>query len=400
MIQLARLKVDEIAQKRAGIRAEYFPKVLADGNYFSFNKPLRTTLSLGGLGILPPPLPSIPIPIEVLRQDFFLGGGGVVQPLTQMFKIHAGVNAVSAERDEAKATEEKAEHEVAYGIEQLFYGVLITQRQKEAAQIKVAAAEELLHEVENAVDAGKALPVASLGRRAQLLESKQNLLALEIQLADYAEALNNLMGAPLANRWELVEPERPSSTLNSLEEAVQTALQMSPEVHEAEMTVSKAKAGVGAAKAEYLPDISAFFTYYYQNGIPTMPRDFSAVGGRLSYTLFDFGKREAQLRERRVQQRQAEEKLQMVKEKLEADVRKSFRGVEKAQEMVGVAREAAALRREGERLSNDQFDLGLVTKATYWDTQAARVSAEADLFRAEAGWRLSISELKKTVGIH
>jgi outer membrane protein TolC len=124
------------------------------------------------------------------------------------------------------------------------------------------------------------------------------------------------------------------------------------------------------------------------------------VGGRLSYTLFDFGKREAHLKERRLQQEQTEEKLQLVKEKLEADVRKSYRGMEKAQDMVGVAREAAALRREGERLSNDQFELGLVTKGVYLEAQAARVAAEADLFRAEAGWRLSVADLKKIVGIH
>ena len=398
-LKLARLKAGESAERRAAARADFFPKVLMDANYFYFTKPLGTTLNLGGMGILPPPLPSIPVPLDVVRQNFFFGGVGVGQPLTQMFKIRAGVDAAASEEGAAKAVIEKAKHEVAYAVEQLYYGLLISERQRVAAQLKVAAAEELLRDAQNAVEAGKALPVASLGRRAQVLESKQTLLAVEMQSADYAEALNNLMGSPASVRWELVEPERPQQSIQSPEEAIQMAVKLSPEVREAEQTRSRASAGVRAAQADYIPDVTAFFTYYHQTGISAMPHDFGAAGGRLSYTLFDFGKRRAQVKERQFLFEQAEENLRRVRDQLEVDVRKNFRAVERSAGMLNVAREAAALRKESERLSKDQFELGLADQASYMDAQAARASAEADLLRAEVGWRLAWAELRKTVGM-
>ena len=400
-LKLARLKVDEAGHRREGARADYFPKLLGTANYLYFSERLGTTLTAGdlGLGMLPPPVPSIPIPINLVKQNMFLGGATLAQPITQLYKVQQGVKVAASEREIAKAQSAGREDEIHYAVEQLYYGLLIAQRQRTAAEAKVGAAEELFKDAQNAVDTGNALPVASIGRHAGLLEARQSLLAARDLVSDYSEALNVLIGIPATTDLALAEPKRPVFDLSSAEEAVRAALEHSPEVQEARETVRKARAARQAALADYIPDVTAMVQYFHQAGVPTLPNDFGAVGGSLTYTLFDFGKRRELVRERGSVVAQAEENLQRIEENVEQNIRKNYRNVQRSLEMVSVAREAVELRKESERLTRDQVELGLALKSALLDAEASHVAAESDLLRAEAGWRLAWAELRKQAGL-
>jgi outer membrane protein TolC len=400
-LKLARLKVDEAGHRREGARSDYFPKLLGTANYLYFSERLGTTLTAGdlGLGMLPPPFPSIPIPINLVKQNMFLGGATIAQPITQIYKVQQGVKVASSEQEIAKAQSAGREDEIHYAVEQLYYGLLIAQRQRTAAEAKVGAAEELFKDAQNAVDTGNALPVASIGSHAGLLEARQSLLAARDLVSDYSEALNVLIGLPATTELSLTEPERPAFNLASAEEAVHAALEHSPEVQEARETVEKARAAKRAAQADYIPDVTAMVQYFHQAGVPTLPNDFGAVGGSLSYTLFDFGKRRELVRERGTLAAEAEENLKRIEENVEQNIRKSYRNVQRSLEMVTVAREAVELRKESERLTRDQVELGLALKSALLDAQAAHAAAESDLLRAEAGWRLAWAELRKQAGL-
>lgn len=399
-LKLARLKVDEMGHRRESIRADYFPKVSANASYLYFEKKLASTTTGEqlGLGILPPPFPSLPVTINLAKQNLFLGGVTVAQPLTQLIKVRQGLLYAAGEEDAAKAQAEKGEDEVRYAVEQLYYALLVSQRQRRTEETKVAAAEELLKDAQNAVDTGKALQVAVIGRRAGLLEAKQNLQAARDLEADWMEALNIALGLPIETELSPAEPPRPDDRPWPVEDAIRQALERNPEVQAAQAAVNKARAGVRVAQTAYIPDVSAMAQYFHQEGIPTMPGDFGAVGGAVSFTLFDFGKRREQVRERRAQVEQAEEDLRRAKDAVEQQIRKTHREIERGRSMVAVAREALELRRESERLNKDQFELGLAVKSAYSESKAASASAEVDLFRAEAGWRLALAQLKKQVG--
>ncbi len=400
-LKLARLKVDEAGHRRLGARSDYFPKLLGTANYLYFNERLGTTLTAGdlGLGMLPPPFPSIPIPINLVKQNMFLGGATLAQPGTQLYKVQQGVKVATSELEIAKAQSAGREDEIHYAVEQLYYGLLIAQRQRTAAEAKVGAAEELFQDAQNAVETGNALKVASIGRRAGLLEARQSLLASRDLVFDYSEALNVLIGLPATTELSLTEPERPVFSLASADEAVRAALEHSPEVREAREAVEKARAAMRAAKADYIPDVTAMVQYFHQAGVPTLPNDFGAVGGSLTYTLFDFGKRRELVRERGTLAAQAEENLKRIEENVEQNVRKSYRNVERALEMVNVAREAVELRKESERLTRDQVELGLALRSALAEAQSAHLSSQADRLRAEAGWRLAWAELRKQAGL-
>src|SRR5262249_35487056 len=150
----------------------------------------------------------------------------------------------------------------------------------------------------------------------------------------------------------------------------------------AEKVVQKARAGVGAAKSAYIPDVTVFARHSYQDGAPFLVHNFGTFGVSLSYDVFDFGKRRAGVREREAQLTQAEENLQRLKDRVAVAVERSYNKVERTRNLVAVANEAVKLRQEGERLAQNQLTHGLVLVSEVRQDTAATFKAQADYLEA------------------
>lgn len=80
--------------------------------------------------------------------------------------------------------------------------------------------------------------------------------------------------------------------------------------------MTNAKAAEGVAKKEYIPEVTGFVRYNYQNGVPFVVHSIGTVGVHFSYDLFDAGKRRALVCERRDKVSEAEEALERVKDEV------------------------------------------------------------------------------------
>src|SRR5262249_37185732 len=230
--------------------------------------------------------------------------------IRQANRIAAAEVAIS--RDDLK----KAENQVALDVHTLYFGILIARLQKQAAEQQSAYAGEHLRESEDDIRRGAALKVVAIQDQASLLESQQEVLTTELQLADLTTELNDLLGLPLDTQLEL-DPAVPTSfDQRTREEYVQAAWIAHPEIMAAEEAVRKARAGVVAAKADYIPDITAYARHSYQSGVPFLVRNFGTFGFHLTWDILDFGKRRSTVREREAQLAEAEENLRHLKEQV------------------------------------------------------------------------------------
>jgi outer membrane protein TolC len=151
------------------------------------------------------------------------------EPLTQFFKIHAGVNVAKADEGIARSDARRAENEVALKMKELYYGLLSAERRKQAAELRIAAGEERLGEARNGVEAGAVLELKVLEGQAQIAEARHALGSLEDAISDMKVEFNDLTGLPLDTDVELVapEPENSDATAGDLETE---ALAHNPEV--------------------------------------------------------------------------------------------------------------------------------------------------------------------------
>jgi outer membrane protein TolC len=398
-LKIARFKVQENEHRKEGARSSYFPTITNQSNALHISELQNFTIPAGALGTAAGvPIPGQSTTLPQGKQTLYSSGTMITQPLTQLLRIHQENRIAAAEVANSRDELKNAENEIALEVHALYFGILVTQLEKKAAEQETSFATESLRENENDIRNGSALEVAEIQSRAELLQGQQSVLTAELQIEDYMVELNDLLGLPLDTKLEL-EPEVATNfeTLTKAE-YVKMAWDENPEIHSAEEAVAKARAGVAAAKTAYIPDITAFARHSYQDGVPFLVRNFGTVGINVSYTLWDSGKRRAAVREHATQLAEAEQNLERLKEGVAVSIERSYNKLERTKSMVKVATQVAQLRQESERLATNQATQGVVLVADVRHATAANYKAKAELLQASLGYLLARAELERTVG--
>jgi len=399
-LKIARAKVREHEKRAAAARTDFFPQLTTDANYMHLAEPQHIEIPRGAFGVFKDigPVPMSSLALIQGSNQFFYSTTTLAQPLTQMIKIRQGHQIARLETGIAASDLRKAENEIAVRVHEAYFGLLIAQRQKRAAELEVTAAEEKLREARKAVDSGNTLPVTATGARAALLAARHAKLSLENQISDISVEFNDLVGLPLETDLELVPPDPPAASALTREECLKTALESSEEIRSAAQAVSTARRAVAAARADFIPEIGAYGQYLYQNGAPFVAKNNGIFGVKMTWKVFDFGKRNDVIGERRALLEQAEENLRRLKNRTTVEVEKSYRKLQRSKEMIEVATEALELRREAGRLSAEQVKAGVTVMSNQLSSEAALAKAEADLLAANLGYRLAEAELLRAMG--
>jgi outer membrane protein TolC len=344
-LKIARLKVTESEQKKAGERSAYFPSITNQSNALHVTDLQNIGIPEGTLGTVAGSLvPAQNVVLPQGQKTLFSSGTMISQPLTQLIRIHQANRIAAAEVAISRDDLRNSENQIALQVHSLYFGILIARLQKQAAEQQITYANENLRETEDEVRNSSALKVASIQSRAGLLESRQAVLTAELQVDDVTTELNDLLGLPLDTQLEL-DPAVPASVeQRPREEYVQTAWSENPEIQAAEEAIRKAQAGVTAAKSAYIPDVTAFARQSYQDGVPFFVRNFGTFGVSLNWELFDFGKRRAAVRERETQLAEAEENLRRPKEEVAVGIERTYNKLERTKSLVEVATQVVKLR--------------------------------------------------------
>ena len=399
LLKIARLKVTETEQRKAGERSSYFPKITNQSNVLHVTELQNIGIPAGALGTSGETLiPAQGVSLPQGQKTFFSSGTQISQPLTQLIRIHAANQIATAEVATSRDDLKKAENEVALQVHALYYGILIARLERQAAEQQTAYAGENLRQSEEDIRNGNALNVAAIQGRAGLLESQQAVLTADLQLSDLTTELNDLLGLPLDTQLDL-DPAVPSSfEQRPREEYVQTAWAENPEISAAAQALRKAQAGVTSAKSAFLPDITAYARQSYQDGVPFLVRNFGTFGVNLDWDVFDFGKRRAAVRERQAQLEQAQENLRRLKESVAVGIERTYNKMERTKHLVEVTSQVVKLRQESERLAQNQLTHGLVLVSEQRQATAATYKARADYLQASLGYLLAWAELQREVG--
>jgi outer membrane protein TolC len=322
----------------------------------------------------------------------------LAQPLTQLIKIHQADKTAAADVKASEASLIRATADVVYRVHELYYRVLATEMQRQAADLQIASGSENLDESNEQLKNGSLLQVDLVESRANLLEARQTLLTYDLQISDLSIELNDLVGLPLNTKLALDPDVNVALDVPPREESVRTALSNNPEVKEAQQQLSKAQAAHSAAKAEYIPDVTAFARYSYQNGVPFVDRNFGTFGIHLTYDLFDGGKRKALVRERRDEISEAEENLQRIKDEVEVRIATVYNRLETTRAMVEVKQEYFAARQESAHVAEDQFKQGITLASQLDASRAQAMRARAGLLDASLAYLLARNDLTRTLG--
>ena len=399
-LKIARLKVAENQQKKAGEHSAYFPSLKNESNLLHFTELQNIGIPAGAFGVVAGS--EIPVRNTIIpqgRSTVYTTGTQLSQPLTQLIRIHDANRIAAADLAISQDDLKWAENKIALQVHSVYYGILIARLQKQAAEQQTKYADQNLRESEDDVRNGNALKVAAIQGRATLLQSQQAVLTADLQLSDLNTELNDLLGLPLDTQLDLDTAVRATFDERPREEYVQTAWSQNPRIKAAENAVVKARAAVGVAKTAYIPDVTAFARQSYQDGIPFVVRNFGTFGINMTWDVFDFGKRRATVRETQDQLAEALENVRRLKEDVAVSIKRSYDKVQRTKSMVAVAQQVVSLRQESERLAQNQLAQGVVLISDRRQATAETYKAQADWLQANLGYLLAWAELQESAGI-
>jgi multidrug efflux pump subunit AcrB/outer membrane protein TolC len=409
LVKMAGDKAKEADARVIQARSNYFPVITNQtmANHLDQNEfltiPEGSFGTYGSTGVVP----NKDIKIQVGKQDAFLTITSAAQPITQLYKIHAGASVARADAASAHSDFQQARDEIALNVKTLFYQLLSAERRKHALELRIQAGEQSLDEARRGVESGVVLDVKVLDGEARLATARHALGSLEETIDDMSIQFNDLLGMPLDTEFVLTEPEedRESSgseatadTAKSVEDLESEALANNPSLMSARHTLEKAHAALNAARAEYIPDITGFAQNIHQNGTPLLPDNNEIVGFRSEFTISEFGKRIGLVKERHAQVSEAKENVHHAESQVRIDIEKGVRKLNRTQDELDAARRSVKAGTEMVRITGDQVKTSTANLSALRAAEAQLAEAQAQRFDAEKDRAIAQAELERTLG--
>jgi outer membrane protein TolC len=164
-LKISRAKVLETRERIVSTKSKYFPLLSNETSYVGLTNRQLIEIPAGSMGTVPGlgPFPSQNTPIHQGSDTALVTTTKLTQPITQLFKIDEANEIAKADHRISESDERKNKLEITLSVHQLYYGLLIAQKQKDAAEAELNAAQEELRESEDAVRSGNKLDVVETG---------------------------------------------------------------------------------------------------------------------------------------------------------------------------------------------------------------------------------------------
>jgi len=400
-LEMARLSIHDSEEQRRIAEYHFYPAIKNQSAVLHLTELEGIVVPAGALsrGTSAGLIPAGTLRIDQGSATTYTSGTGLEQPLTQIFKIHAGVKAADADLNTAKIQAGDAENGIAVEVHQLYYSYLIEQLNGSTAEDALKASTIGEEENQKGVQEGRLLTDVELGSRADLLDKRRSVLVSELNLDDLALRLDDTLGLPLGTKFVL-DPDALGEmpVLPSRTEAIEEVLQKSPLVLTSRQGVEKAKAGLAAAHDAYIPNITGLARYSYQSGLPFLQHNFGTFGASFSYDLFDGGAREANLRDARIKLSMAQTQLAQTQNDVRIQIAAAYDKVEQLQELLKVSQLMLETRDESYRIQSQRAQVNAELASGVAAAHAAATAAKLSVLNAQLNLYLAQDAIKRMLG--
>lgn len=400
-LELARLSVRDQQEQKRVAQSHFYPLISNQSAVLHITELQGVVIPVGSLSVGA----SVgPIPAETVRIDqgavtTYTSGTGLDQPLTQMFKIHAGVKAANADLQSARIQATDTENSIALEVHQLYYNYLIQQLLGSAAQDAETAATAAEEENKRALQEGKLLQDAEMTSRANLLDQQRAVLEARLNLDDLTLQLDDVLGLPMGTRFILdADSVGDAPTLPPRDEAIAEVLAKNPGVLAAQQNVEKARAGLAAAHDAYIPNITGIARYSYQSGVPFLAHNFGTFGASFTYDLFDGGAREANVRDAKVKLSMAQAQLAQAEDDARIQISASYDKAEELEQLLKVAGLTLEAREESLRIASQRVEVQAELASGVANARAAVTTAKGNVLEAKLGLYLAQNDVLRLLG--
>lgn len=321
-------------------------------------------------------------------------------PLFDAGQARRQVRDARLDTQSAERALDRTRQETIFNVITAYTNELLAQESVRVAEASLKSTREDLARAQARQEEGQALLSDVLLAKAQFAQAQADLIRARNDEAVEQASLNVAMGlaedAPVAIQGSLNEIEFQSGALSDYQ---RRALKARPDYQQALIGKEKARNGIGAARAEWLPQVNAFSSWEVDN------QTFASRGGNnwiagatLNFNVFNGGARSAEAAQARAREHQAEALESQMASAIRLQVREAFLNLNSARERVEVSRQSASQIAESLRILRDRYEAGLATITDVLTSEAAHARAQRDYLNAVYDCRIAFATLELATG--
>ena len=347
-----------------------------------------------GIGPIPATNTNITTP---LRPTTFIYATAT-QPLSQLHHINLAIEEQKVAVDLARESVRQERQSIADQVKQAYYSILQSQSALDVAQQTLKFNIELDQLTDRYVAQEVALKSDSLNVKAQLAQTKYQIVTLQDTLQTQKENLNELLGRELHTPFSVqAVPEAAAYELD-LEGAQRRALNQRPEIRQAMLKAKQTQLDVRVQKSLSIPDVSATVTYLSPFNVDFVPKNIASVGLSLSWQPYDWGYKKSGRAQKTLTSRQAELALQETRQQVLVDVDNHFRKLADARILVQVNQMTQRTEQEKLRVVMNQYKERANLLKDVLQEQASLANANYQYQQALLSFWTAKADLEKSLG--
>jgi outer membrane protein TolC len=321
-----------------------------------------------------------------------------MQPVSQLWKIHLALISSQTREELAQQKLRQRRQETAQSVRELYYELVQTQTQIASTEANVKTLLALQPEIDQKLVELAVLKSDSLAVRARLSQQRYQLLKLRDESKTRKESFNRLLGRDLKIEFSIEVEPGPAVGEVDLAAAQNLALRQRPEIQEARLQTKEAETEVRRQHAEYIPDISAGFTYASFPNVSFMPQNFMSTGFLVQWEPFDWGRKRHKTNSLRAATKQSILAEHDTEQQILLDVNQKSRALAEARMLLDTTALTQQEQREKLRETMNRYAEKAVLLSDALQQQGAMVQANSEYQGALAGFWKAKADFDRALG--
>jgi len=286
-----------------------------------------------------------------------------------------------------------------------YHEVQLAQAQVEVLEQSVRQLKDFEADTRQKYDAGTASEFAWLSAKVSLSNEEPRLIATKNQLSLAKIAFRNLTFIDDVE-FGLSDPLEYTPVKVDLDQALALGMQRRPELLEKAGAITLRKEDISQQKSDYYPKVDLFAGYNYYNPDPYSFisgaegwQDHWNAGVRASWSLFDGGRRRANVSESKLNMAIEEDEYFDLRRTVELEIRTHWLRGRDSAEIINATTESIELAERALTIARTRFDAGLSTNLEVTQSNLELSDARLARFAAFYEYMNAVAGMKYAIGI-
>lgn len=339
-----------------------------------------------------------PIEIELGAKHNLQGQAQIVYPLFTWGRLSNTYRQAVLGEQAAERALEAIQLDVELKVRQAFHAVLLMESFVEVSEQSLAQVEKRHKLAQEQKAAGITTRLEVIRANVQVVNTCSQLIQARNQRKLAKENFKLTLGLPL-DQTVLIEGKLHAERKHvDIEQAILTALERRPEIHQFNIQEQIGEKQVKVAKAGNKPTISTFGNYMFNDSERQVFGTAWNVGFAIQFPIFDGFSTRAQVNQARINLDQLRTNKGLILDTIKLETKAAVFDLQEAQKLIEVQEGIVGQAAEALRIANAQHETGLITGVELTDVEMSYTQAQVNQLQAIHDYIVAVARVERAIG--